>query len=72
MAYDTSRIRSFAFSTLDGGGWRASAVTEIGPVTATGRTFEEAQAALHELIQSKFAEAHQSGSDAVKRLTPSR
>jgi hypothetical protein len=50
-------VRSFSFSTIAGGGWSATAKTETGPVSATGRTVEEATEELHQLLRFGFPEA---------------
>jgi len=54
---ELSWVRSFAFATIEDGGWSATALTdEIGSVTTVGRTFEEAQAKLRsKLIHLRFA-----------------
>jgi hypothetical protein len=57
MNGELSWVRAFSFSTIAGGGWSATAKTETGPVSATGRTVEEATEVLHQLLRFGFPEA---------------
>jgi hypothetical protein len=56
---ELSWVRSFRFSTIAGGGWSTTAKTGTGPVSATGRTVEEATDELCQLLRFGFPEACQ-------------